>query len=129
MKTHFIKTLLILLALVTMMLGVSLPASAHVSTTTDSSHIQSTQTVKQAAVGCPGITSHTYVWGQEWYLPKQCADALKDGINVIPVGGQVASGALSIAMDLSCNGSIYVDIVWPTILIGSAPTWTPRPAC
>jgi hypothetical protein len=129
MQPRLVKTLFILLTLVTMMLGVSLPASAHVSTAAGTSHIQSTQMVKQAALGCPGIKVNNYIWGQEWYLPKPCADALKDGSNVIPVAGQVVSGSIAISEDLSCNGSIYIDIIWPTVLFYAAPTVTPRPAC
>jgi len=129
MQVRFIKTFFVLLALVTVMIGLSLPASAHVSTATDSSHTQSLQVVNRADAGCPGLHANVYAWGEEWYLPPACAKALKDGANVLPIAGQVASGALSIAMDLSCNGSVYIDVVWVWGAVGLPPTIHPRPAC
>jgi hypothetical protein len=74
---------------------------------------------------CTGITSHWYVWGEEWYLPKCAAQQLANGVNIIPGGGNIASTLINNSIEASCNGSVYVDQIGPINLA----VFTVRSAC
>ena len=78
--------------------------------------------VNQAA--CGGITTNFYWWGIEWYVPKCAAQQLADGANLIPKAGPIASYLIKEAINLSCNGSIYIDLFYPAAFASVV-----RPAC